>query len=88
MIKIGNYRITRSGDRNLIVEHLADVEDKKTKETKKVWVFVGFFQDIQIAVRHITRLTEMDILEVSQDLEDFRARLAKYADEVCNVETI
>ena len=87
MITLENYRITRADDRNLQVEHRREVTHPVTKEKKMAWGFIGFYQDVQTALKTIARRTEMDILEVSQDLEDFRARLAKYADEVCDVKS-
>lgn len=88
MITIGNYRITRADQRNLQVEHYREVKNAKKGGTQMSWVFFGFYQSLPQALKVVARLSEMDVLEVSRDIEDFRARLAKYADEVCNVETI
>lgn len=82
MITLGKYRITRADQRNLQVEYFRQVKNVKTQEMQESWGFYGFYQSVPQALNVIARLTEMDILEVSRDLEDFRARLAKYADEV------
>ena len=39
-------RISLVDPRNLMVEYLKDVKDRKTNEIKQEWVFVGYYESL------------------------------------------
>lgn len=63
-------RIRKIDSRNLMVEHLKDVIDKKTKEEKQEWVFGGYYFDLENAIKGVMKKYSIDVVNVATNLDN------------------
>ena len=76
-------RISLIDKRNLMVEYLKDVKDKVTKEMKREWVFVGYYESLVNALKGVLKKYSREVVNEASDLNNAVKRLENL---VANIE--
>ena len=76
-------RISLIDKRNLMVEYLKDVKDKVTKEMKREWVFVGYYESLVNALKGVLKKYSREVANEASDLDNAVKRLENL---VANIE--
>ena len=75
-------RISKIDNRNVMVEYLKDVTDRKTKETKQEWVVLGYYYDIANALKGAMKKYSRDVVNVATNIEDAVKTLQAIYDDI------
>lgn len=76
-------RISLIDPRNLMVEYLKDVKDRKTNEIKQEWVFVGYYESLVNALKGVLKKYSREVVNEASDLDNAVKRLENL---VANIE--
>ena len=75
-------RMSKIDNRNIMVEYLKDVVDKKTKETKQEWVVLGYYYDLVNALKGVMKKYSRDVANVPTNIEDAVKTLQAIYDDI------
>lgn len=75
-------RMSKIDNRNIMVEHLKDVVDRKTKETKQEWVVLGYYYDLVNAIKGVMKKYSRDVVNVATNIEEAVKTLQAIYDDI------
>lgn len=76
-------RISLIDKRNLMVEYLKDVKERKTNEMKQEWVLVGYYESLVNALKGVLKKYSREVVNEASDLDNAVKRLENL---VANIE--
>lgn len=83
MLYVNNeIRMSKIDNRNIMVEYLKDVVDRKTKETKQEWVVLGYYYDLVNALKGVMKKYSRDVLNVATNIEEAVKTLQAIYDDI------
>jgi ferritin-like protein len=75
-------RMTKIDNRNIMVEYLKDVVDRKTKETKQEWVVLGYYYDLVNALKGVLKKYSREVVNVATNIEEAVKTLQAIYDDI------
>lgn len=83
MLYVNNeIRMSKIDNRNIMVEYLKDVVDRKTKETKQEWVVLGYYYDLMNALKGVMKKYSRDVVDVATNIEEAVKTLQAIYDDI------
>ena len=83
MLYVNNeIRISKIDNRNIMVEYLKDVVDKKTKETKQEWVVLGYYYDLVNALKGVMKKYSRDVVNEATNIDNAVKSLQAIYDDI------
>jgi ferritin-like protein len=83
MLYVNNeIRMSKIDNRNIMVEYLKNVVDRKTKETKQEWVVLGYYYDLVNALKGVMKKYSRDVLNVATNIEEAVKTLQTIYDDI------
>lgn len=83
MIKITeNLRIRRADDKNVVIEELRDVTDKKTQTTNKQWCWCGYYGSIRSALLGCMDKLLIDSAEDNITVKDLISKIDNIKEQI------
>ena len=75
-------RMSKIDNRNIMVEYLKDVVDKKTKETKQEWVVLGYYYDLVNALKGVMKKYSRDVVNEATNIDNAVKSLQAIYDDI------
>lgn len=83
MIKITeNLRIRRADDKNVVIEELRDVTNKKTQTTNKQWCWCGYYGSIRSALLGCMDKLLIDSAEDNITVKDLISKIDNIKEQI------
>lgn len=81
-------RIVRLDDKNLAIEELKDVTNKKTQTTNKQWCWCGYYGDLKTALLGVLHKQLFDSAEEELEIKGLIERIEKVENNIKNMKVI
>ena len=89
MIQINDkLRIVKAYDKNLALEELRDVTNKKSQTTNKQWCWCGWYGDLKTALIGALHKQLFDSAEEELEIKGLIERIEKVENNIKNVKVI
>lgn len=83
-----NLRIRRADDKNVVIEELRDVTDKKTQTTNKKWCWCGWYGDLRTALLGVLHKSLLDSAEEELQIKDVIEKIESLENDIKNMKVI
>lgn len=77
-----NLRIRRADDKNVVIEELRDVTDKKTQTTNKQWCWCGYYGSIRSALLGCMDKLLIDSAEDNITVKDLISKIDNIKEQI------
>lgn len=81
-------RIVKADDKNLALEELRDVTNKKSQTTNKQWCWCGYYGDLKTALIGVLHKVLFDSAEEELQIKDVIAKIESVENDIKNMKII
>ena len=81
-------RIRQADDKNLVIEELRDVTNKKSQTTNKQWCWCGYYGDLKTALLGVSHKSLLDSAEEELQVKGVIKRIESVENDIKNMKVI
>lgn len=81
-------RIVKADDKNLALEELKDVTNKKSQTTNKQWCWCGYYGDLKTALLGVLHKALLDSAEEELQVKDVIAKIEAVENDIKSMKVV